>query len=364
MDRHNVSDTVTADHVAQLHREDLKIEHKFNCKGLTYWFDGKRKTAFCLVKAPNKQAVLDMHNHAHGVLPHKIIEVDENIVESFLGRIEDPEIEQTNELTIINEPAFRVLMVIKKSTYLSRLEANQFSLFSQKFHNSVLKSIKYFKGRIVKRDNYNYLASFSSVSNAVFCALKIQSNFKYITPKFDLPNRKINVALSTGDPVSNRENIFEDAIVLATRMCEMVNEQLVISNEVKSLYNNENRNASISKNSIRTLKPAEEKFLTKLMDYIDVNWNNLNLNVNNFSKELGYSKSQLYRKLIKLSGKSPNNFIKEFKLHKALNLLRKQDKNISEIAYETGFNSPAYFSKCFMDKYGILPSKYIQQHII
>ena len=40
------------------------------------------------------------------------------------------------------------------------------------------------------------------------------------------------------------------------------------------------------------------------------------------------------------------------------------ENTISEIAYETGFNSPAYFSKCFMDKYGILPSKYTQQHTI
>jgi hypothetical protein len=46
MDRHDVSEVVTAKHVALLHQEDLKIEHKFGCKGLTYWFDEKRKTAF------------------------------------------------------------------------------------------------------------------------------------------------------------------------------------------------------------------------------------------------------------------------------------------------------------------------------
>lgn len=57
MDRHDVSDEVTAENVAQLHQEDLKIQHKFNCRGLTYWFDGVRKTAFCLVEAPNKEAL-------------------------------------------------------------------------------------------------------------------------------------------------------------------------------------------------------------------------------------------------------------------------------------------------------------------
>jgi len=364
MDRHDVSEEVTAEHVAQLHHEDLKIEQKFNCRGLTYWFDGDRKTAFCLVEAPNKEAIQKMHDQAHGALPNKIIEVDENLVESFLGRIEDPKSNITdNGLNIINESAFRVLMVIKKSSYLSRLEANQFSLFSQKFHNSVVKSIKHFKGNIVKRDNYNYLVSFKSVSNAVYCALKIQSNFKYITPKFDIPNRKINIALSTGDPVSHTEVIFEEAIVLASRMCEIVKGQLIISSEVKTLYNSENRNAVIDTELIKVLNISDEKFLTKLMESIKKTWSNPNFKVGLLCKQLGYSKSQLYRKLKSLTGKSPNNFIREFKLNKAIKLLYNQQGNISEIAYETGFNSPAYFSKCFMNKYGILPSKYSKQNI-
>jgi hypothetical protein len=50
MDRHDVSDQVTAENVAELHQQDLKIQHQFNCNGLTYWFDEKRKTAFCLIE--------------------------------------------------------------------------------------------------------------------------------------------------------------------------------------------------------------------------------------------------------------------------------------------------------------------------
>ena len=112
MDRHDVSETVTAENVAQLHQQDLKIQHKFNCRGLTYWFDEKRKTAFCLIEAPNKKAIKEMHSQAHGEVPNMIIEVDSNIVESFLGRIEDPEKSQNTDLNIINDPAFRTIMVI------------------------------------------------------------------------------------------------------------------------------------------------------------------------------------------------------------------------------------------------------------
>ena len=91
MDRHDVSDAVTAEKIAQIHQEDLKVQEEFGCRGLTYWFDDKRRTAFCLIEAPNAEAIQKMHDKAHGQVPHSIIEVESSIVESFLGRIQDPE---------------------------------------------------------------------------------------------------------------------------------------------------------------------------------------------------------------------------------------------------------------------------------
>ncbi|MEQ9581248.1 MAG: DUF4242 domain-containing protein [Arenibacter sp.] len=55
MDRHEIPEEITAAHVAQMHREDLKIEHLYGCKGMTYWCDEKRRTAFCLIQAPIKR---------------------------------------------------------------------------------------------------------------------------------------------------------------------------------------------------------------------------------------------------------------------------------------------------------------------
>jgi AraC-like DNA-binding protein len=364
MDRHEIPEGVTAEHVAQMHQEDLKVQHLYGCKGMTYWCDEQRRTAFCLIEAPNKKALQDMHNHGHGEYPHSIIEVNETIVESFLGRIEDPEKSQNIALNIINDPAFRVLMVIETSNYLDRLEANQFTIFTQKFHNSVSKQLQKFNGSVVKKNNNNYLVSFKSVTDAVLCAQKIQFKFKYVTPKFDPSSRKLNIGIGSGIPVTDKENIFEDTITLATRMCDIIKEPFVITSEVNALYESENRNATIDKESVRVLQVRDEKFLTQLMDFIEDKWHKSDFDVSFFSKALGYSKSQLNRKLKNLTGHSPNNFLKEFRLHKALQLLYKQKGNISEIAFETGFNSAAYFSKCFFDKYHILPSKYIQQHTI
>ncbi|AXP79948.1 Regulatory protein PchR [Mariniflexile rhizosphaerae] len=364
MDRHDIPEEITAEHVALMHQEDLKVQHLYGCKGMTYWCDEDRRTAFCLIEAPNEKAIEDMHNNAHGEVPHRIIEVNKTIVESFLGRIEDPEKSQNTELNIINDPAFRVIMLIETSDYLHRLEGNQFSLFTQKFHNSVTKSFKQFKGCIVKQNNSSYLVSFVSVSDAILCALKIQYNFKYITTKYDTSMRTLNMGISSGVPVTNKDSFFEETITLATRLCEIVNDQIVITSEIKSLYESENRNQFINKEHIRSINKNEEKFLTDLMDFVATIWNKPDFNVNDFSTTLGYSKSQLNRKLKSLTGKSPNNFIVDYKLQKALKALHDQQGNISEIAFETGFNSPAYFSTCFKNKFGMLPSQYLQQHVV
>ncbi|MBT8261566.1 MAG: DUF4242 domain-containing protein [Bacteroidia bacterium] len=363
MDRHELPDGVTSEHVASMHQADLKVQHLYGCRGMTYWCDEKRRTAFCLIEAPNEEAIQEMHDHAHGDLPHSIIKVNENIVESFLGRIEDPVNVDDEIFASINEDTYRVIMVVEISNYFDRVEAEQYTIFTQKFHNSTSKTIKQFNGSIVRKDNNSYLVSFESVSDAVRCALKIQYKFKYVTPKQDSFNRRLNIGLSIGTPVNGNATIFEDGISLATRMCEILKYPFVISAEVNAMFENENRNAVIDKTLVKALTPAEEKFLTHLMDHTELKWKSPSLNVQTFSKDLGYSKSQLYRKLMKLTGKSPNHFIREFRLHKALDLLHRQEGNISEIAYETGFNSPTYFSKCFLDKYGILPSKYLQQHI-
>jgi len=96
-----------------------------------------------------------------------------------------------------------------------------------------------------------------------------------------------------------------------------------------------------------------------LMDYVDREWRNTTLNIDRFIKDLGYSKSKLYRSIIPLTGKSPNTFIKEYRLNKALQLLNNQVLNISEIAYETGFNSPAYFTRAFKKQFGLLPTNFM-----
>src|SRR5690606_6447344 len=168
------------------------------------------------------------------------------------------------------------------------------------------------------------------------------------------------MGLSAGVPVTEKERIFEDTIKTAERLCEVVNGRIVMTSEVRDLYESENFSITIDTGRVNVLSPEDEKFLTALMDYIDKEWNSKSLTSDRINKALGYSKSRLYRSMVPLTGKSLNFFIKEYKLNKALALLNTRRYTIAEIAFETGFNSPAYFTKEFRKHFNLLPTDFVR----
>ncbi len=358
MDRHDLEDGVNAEHVAHIHQEDLKIEHEFGCRGLTYWFDDQRKTAFCLIHAPSKEALMDMHNKAHGAIPNSIIEVDPGVVESFLGRIEDPENDNNTKLNIVIDPAFRVLMVSEICfDSLEHKRPNMNRKDYDEFHICIHDLVEKFKGRIVREKLFKTLISFRSVPEALECSMAFHTAFESLNS--GSIEMHLKIGLSAGLPVSQGESIFEETIKMAERLCSAVNGTIILSSEVNQLYQSEPIQNVIHSELLRSLNPSDEEFLNIFMEFIESSWNQSNLKVDDFSSFLGLSKSQLYRRVKSITGKSLNIFLKEYRLQKAIKLLDEKKGNISEIAFDTGFNSAAYFSKCFYETYGLLPSKYI-----
>ncbi|MEJ1238016.1 nickel-binding protein [Chryseolinea sp. T2] len=356
MDRHDISDEITAEHLARMHQADLKIEHLYGCRGMTYWCDEKRKLAFCLVEAPNSKALEDMHIHAHGGYPHKIIEVDASIVETFLGRIEDPVNTKNTELNIIDDPAFRTLMAITiEKTPSKKTDKEVLAEAIKQTNRSLEQTITKFQGRIVSHKDDCILASFESVTNAVLCTLESQA-----IPDTTSQGRhlKMKMGLSAGVPVTDKKNLFEDTIKMSRYLSEIGRGNITVTSEVKDIFEGENFNRTIDK-SIVVLDLNSEKFLKLLMDYFEKEWNNPSLSVEKLSAELGLSKSQANRKLKSLTDKSPNQFIQEIRLQKALVSIKLNNQTISEIAYESGFTSPTYFSRAFKKRFGLSPSEFV-----
>jgi DNA-binding response OmpR family regulator len=103
----------------------------------------------------------------------------------------------------------------------------------------------------------------------------------------------------------------------------------------------------------------EDKFMTRFREYIEQHMSDSNLSVEAIGAELGLSRVQLYRKVKALTGQSPVELLRTVRLHKAHRLLQDSVKSISEVAYEVGFTSPSYFTKCFRDEFGASPSELI-----
>ena len=112
-----------------------------------------------------------------------------------------------------------------------------------------------------------------------------------------------------------------------------------------------------------TLTPSEESpdldqvFLHKVISLIQDHYQNPDLDLTTICKDLGMSRSQLHKKLKGLTGKSITHFLRSYRLAKAREQILSSKATITEIAYSTGFNDPAYFSRVFVKEFGCSPSK-------
>src|SRR5680860_528894 len=103
--------------------------------------------------------------------------------------------------------------------------------------------------------------------------------------------------------------------------------------------------------------PGDKTFIVKLQEHIQTNLNNEQFGVDSLSQAVGMSRSSLHRKLHKRLGISTSQFIREYRLKRALEILKQEDITASETAYRVGFSSPTYFNTCFHKFYGFTPGE-------
>jgi AraC-like DNA-binding protein len=133
--------------------------------------------------------------------------------------------------------------------------------------------------------------------------------------------------------------------------------QIVLSANLKNLYQMEtaaSKNDAFS-SSFRILMKSEEDFLHELFHHTENNLRSESFSVNNLCKLIGMSQPQLYRKIVSLTGSSPNQFITDLRMQLAWELLKTKKSNVSQIAFELGYSNPSYFSKVFLQKFGHSP---------
>jgi len=133
-----------------------------------------------------------------------------------------------------------------------------------------------------------------------------------------------------------------------------VEQLILLRKKLQANYSSYVSNKSIA----HKINDREAAFLKKVIAIIEEDISNLQLNAHSIAVNIAMSESQLYRKLKAISGKSTAVFIRSIRLIESKRLLETTDMNISEIAYDCGFNEPTWFSKSFKEEYGVSPSTF------
>jgi signal transduction histidine kinase/ligand-binding sensor domain-containing protein/DNA-binding response OmpR family regulator len=110
-----------------------------------------------------------------------------------------------------------------------------------------------------------------------------------------------------------------------------------------------------------TITSLDEQFMRKVLDLVEKNISSTDFSIELMSRDLGMSRTMLYKKILALTGKPPLEFLRSLRLKRAALLLSKSQMNVSEIAFLVGFNDPKYFSKHFKNEFGVIPSRYIKK---
>lgn len=114
--------------------------------------------------------------------------------------------------------------------------------------------------------------------------------------------------------------------------------------------------------SILTTNKGDQDFLNRLNAEIDNHISDINFSIESLTNQLFISRSNLQRKLKSICGYTPGDYLRTYRLKKAAGLLIERGLRINEVAFEVGFNSASYFTKCFVKQFGMLPKEFVSKH--
>ncbi|MEN2398736.1 two-component regulator propeller domain-containing protein [Flavobacterium sp. MC2016-06] len=138
-----------------------------------------------------------------------------------------------------------------------------------------------------------------------------------------------------------------DMAILRSSLVQLINSRQIMFNK---FYN------GITPKAKEKTTTLDNEFIKNVLNFINENISEYELSVEVLASKVFLSRSQLYRKTKTLTGVSVNEFIRNVRLEKAKELIELGNDNISEISIKVGFSSPSYFTKCYKDKYGYLPT--------
>jgi class 3 adenylate cyclase len=215
MDIHELGD-VTAEDVAKAHVADLEAQEKYGVNYLKYWVNENCGKVFCLVEAPNAEAAHSCHREAHGLVARKIIEIQPELADGFLGDV------QTNPAGAAllpgggadaRDPGIRTVLftdMVESTTFTQSL-GDEAAIALLGVHDTIVRG-------------------------AVRCAIQIQRELARHEKANPERSLKVRVGAAAGEPVEQHNDLFGSTVQLAARLCAHAQpEQILVTNTVAEL---------------------------------------------------------------------------------------------------------------------------------
>jgi len=241
MDIHEVPGGVSAEDVAKAHAEDVKIEDKYGVHYHKYWVNEKAGKIFCLCHAPNAEAAIQVHRKAHGMVADKVIEIQPELAEGFLGGVEVNKAGAAlvPGATDERDPGIRTILFtdIVESTALTQSMGDEGVMALLDLHNGVVRNaLAGLGGREIKHTGDGIMASFVSAAAAVKCATQIQRDLAKHGENQRDRAIKVRIGAAAGEPVEQHHDLFGCTVQLAARLCSHASpDQILVSNAIAEL---------------------------------------------------------------------------------------------------------------------------------
>jgi class 3 adenylate cyclase len=241
MDIHNLQG-ITPEEAAKAHAADLAVQQKYGVNYLKYWVNESCGKAFCLVDAPNAEAANHVHREAHGLVAEKIIEVQPEVAEGFLG---GGDVNAFGAALIpggaagARDPGIRTVLFtdIVGSTTLTQRFGDDMGMEFLRVHDTIVRNaVAAAHGREVKHTGDGIMASFVSATAAVRCAAQIQRELARREQERSEHPIKVRIGGAAGEPVEHHEDLFGCTVQLAARLCSHAQpDEILVSNVIAEL---------------------------------------------------------------------------------------------------------------------------------
>jgi class 3 adenylate cyclase len=242
MDIHTIDPDTKWEDLAGAHKMDVELQGGYDVDYLKYWFNKERGKLFCLCEAPSAEAAVCVHRDAHGLLAEKLIEVDPDLLDSFMGdgaanaggaALLPGASSETDRDTGVRAVMFTDIV---NSTMTTSSLGDEGAMTMLRLHNRIVrKALSDNRGREVKHTGDGIMAAFLSAVGAVRCACQIQADVAAANDD-TAPPLTLRVGISAGEPVEEGDDLFGSTVQLAARLCSCAAPgQVLVSNVVSDL---------------------------------------------------------------------------------------------------------------------------------